>query len=357
MQKKLIALAVAGIMAAPMAAQAASVEVYGKVRVSVASIGNDDANAQLESSKLSVTSHSSRIGVKGSEDLGNGLTAVYQAESSVDMDNGGFGDFDRNTFVGLAGDFGTVVVGQHDTPYKKATGKVEIFGDTHADYNGLFDSGHDARADNVIAYVSPDMNGFTVFAAYVTDLVDDNLVDTTSTSGTVAQENSAISISGTYKSGPLYAALAVQSLGERGAANAPSANHDADATKLALGYNLNATDLGFVYEDADGGGSNNDQTRMYFSVKHDMGNDMSLKAAYGIADDVGNNADTGATFLALGVSKDMTKNAEFYALYTAIDNDKNATFDLDAVGSAGAAGTGPAASAIAVGVNLKFSSM
>ncbi|MFC1747907.1 porin [Pseudomonadota bacterium] len=356
MQKKLIALAVAGIMAAPMAASAASAEVYGKVRVSVASVGNDDANAQLESSKLSVTSHSSRLGVKGSEDLGGGLTAVYQLETQVDFDDNNNGLFDgqRNTYVGLAGDFGTVVAGVHDTPYKTATGKIEIFGDTHADYNAIMASGHDARADNVIAYISPDMNGFSLFAAYVTDLNDDNLVDTTSTSATVAQENAAISISGTYTAGPLYAALAIQSLGESGAANAPSANHDADATKIAVGYNLGATDLGFVYEDADGGGSNNDRSTMYFSVKHDMGG-MNLKGAYGIADDLGNNADTGATFLAFGVSKDLTKTVELYALYAAIDNDTNGTFSLDAVGSAGA--TSPAANALAVGINLKFSSM
>ena len=85
--KSMIALAVTGLLAAPMAAQAANAEVYGKVRVSAGIVGNDDQTAANEDSKLNVTSHDSRFGVKGSEDLDNGMKAVYQLETEVDFDD------------------------------------------------------------------------------------------------------------------------------------------------------------------------------------------------------------------------------------------------------------------------------
>jgi predicted porin len=63
----------------------------------------------------------------------------------------------RNSFVGLTGGWGTFVVGRNDTPYKTSTGKLDLFADTMADYNGTvgFD---DVRADNAIAYVSPNLS-------------------------------------------------------------------------------------------------------------------------------------------------------------------------------------------------------
>ncbi len=359
MQKKLIALAVAGIMAAPMAAQAAaSAEVYGKVRVSAAFVGNDDPSANNEDSKLSVTSHDSRFGVKGSADLDNGMKAVYQLETEVDFDDDNNGLFDsmRNTYVGLAGDFGTVVMGRHDTPYKISRGKLDVFGDTHGDYNAIMGDTHDARADNVIAYISPAMGGVTIAAALVTDLADDNLGDTTNSTaiGGTTREQQGISIAGMYSDGPLYAALAFQSLGETGVQNGTKYD-DAEATKLTLGYMVGTTNLMFAYENDDLGGSNNDQDRLHFSVDHGMGNGTSLQFAYGMADDRGNNTNTGATQFALGVTQEMGGSVEMYALYTALDNDQSAGFNLVEVGSAGA--TEASASALAVGVNMKFSSM
>lgn len=346
MQKKIIALAVAGILAAPMAAQAATAEVYGKVRVSVGVVGNDDATAGNEDSKLSVTSHDSRFGIKGSEDLDNGMKAIYQLETEVDFDDNNNGIFDshRNTFVGLTGDFGKVIVGRHDTPYKISRGKTDVFGDTHGDYNAIFDA-HDARADNVLAYISPDMSGVTVAVAHVTDLMDDDLVDTNA-----SQENAGLSLAAMYGDGPLYAALAYQSLGEAG-----TGGEDHEGTKLTLGYKVGTTNVMFAYENDDMGGSDNAQDRTYISVDHGLGDGVNLKAAIGVAGERGSVADTGATHFTIGASKKMGKTTEFYALYTQLDNDAAATFDLAEIGSAGT--TEPSASAIAVGVNMKFSSL
>ncbi|MCG6942290.1 MAG: porin [Thiohalocapsa sp.] len=120
-----------------------------------------------------INDRANRIGVKGSEDLGNGLKAIYQVEFGISLssadDNivsGDNGISMRNSFVGLASDYGTVLVGRHDTPLKISTGKLDLFSDTMADYNGTvgFD---DVRADNVVAYISPTYSGLSFMGAVV----------------------------------------------------------------------------------------------------------------------------------------------------------------------------------------------
>ena len=121
MNKKLIAAAIgAAVVAAPAAFAEAT--VYGKihtdVRMNDSSVPNSD--------NYTVNSNASRLGFKGSEDLGNGLKAIYQIEMQFNSDGGtaqvGTAGFSaqRNTFVGLSGDWGTAVVGKHDTPAKIA---------------------------------------------------------------------------------------------------------------------------------------------------------------------------------------------------------------------------------------------
>ncbi len=356
MQKKIVALAVAGILAAPMAAQA-GVEVYGKARLSAGLISNDDPNPAKEDSKLSITSHASRLGFKGSEDLGGGMKAMWQIERSVDYTDGSSTLGVRNTFVGLGGNFGTVVLGTHDTPYKMATGSLDPFVDTHGDYNSVIDSNQDARSKNVLAYLSPDMSGFSVAAAIVTDYVDDNLADTITTSATVARKQGAISLAGMYKQGPLDASLAYQQMNEGSAVMAGSKFDDTTAVKLGLGYALNAaTKVGFVYENVDMGGNSNDQSNVYVSGSHGLGNGMTANLAIGQKGDVGNSSDTGAMFFAVGVNKALSDKTEVYGIYSKIDSDNSDSYDL--VSGVGAAGVnGGAASAVAVGINMKFSSM
>ncbi|ESQ11238.1 MAG: porin [Thiohalocapsa sp. PB-PSB1] len=159
---------------------------------------------------------SNRIGVKGSEDLGNGLKAIYQVELGVKLaaadDNIPSGRNDgvsiRNSFVGLAGGFGTVLIGRHDTPLKISTGKLDLFADTMADYNGTVDF-DDLRVDNTFVYISPSFSGFSLAAALV--------APGGATAGFGQNYNSdeingAWSIAGIYNNGPFYASAAYETL-------------------------------------------------------------------------------------------------------------------------------------------------
>jgi predicted porin len=198
MKKVLLAASVAAAMAMPAAH--AGVTIYGKIHASVdfTDVSLDGAiyghgfvtgafppateapwrySTSLGSEDMwSVNSRSSRIGFKGTEDLGNGLSVIWKAETGYDIADGGAWGGARNAYIGLAGDWGTFLYGIHDTPYKMSTGSLDPFADTAADFNAPTDFGmfttnifsfQDVRAENAIAYISPNMNGLTFAAAIV----------------------------------------------------------------------------------------------------------------------------------------------------------------------------------------------
>ena len=166
MNKKLIAIGIATALALPLAAQA-GVEVYGKARVAVEYADNGNDNTGQQTSNISLANHASRLGFRGDEDLGGGMTALWQLEEAVYFDsnaNSGGSQFGpRQSFVGVAGGFGTVLAGRLDTPYKSATNSWDPFVDTAADYNSILLG---PRTPNTLAYMSPNISGFKFAAAW-----------------------------------------------------------------------------------------------------------------------------------------------------------------------------------------------
>ncbi len=314
MKKSLIALAVAGLVSAPAFAATSNVDVYGVINIAV----EDTDAAAVGGTTPGVVDNVSRIGFKGSEDLGGGLKAVWQIEQGLSAATsaaagvGGTGNLaTRNTFIGLAGGFGTFVMGRHDTPYKMGTGSLDIFGDSIGDYNTgrldgvqLISNGHDARSPSAIAYISPTFSGFHVAAAVV---ANDN-------GGASDETLDALSLTAVYNNGPIFGSLSYQDLGDAAGTNATN-----DAIKLGLGYNMGDTSFGFVWEDVDGGAAAADRDSWLVNVKHAMG-PIALKAQYGQAD-VGVGAGSDQDMWALGADYNLSKRTAAYVVYGTGDND------------------------------------
>ena len=101
-------------------------KVYGKLNIAVNNDGSDGVNEK----EIDLVSNASRIGFKGKVDMKNGLTGIYKIEYEVDItnDNTKSKAFNqRNSFVGLKGNFGTLKLGTHDTPLKLAQLKADLF--------------------------------------------------------------------------------------------------------------------------------------------------------------------------------------------------------------------------------------
>ena len=125
MTRKMLPVVIGAILTGGTLTANADVTLFGHIDTSVDATdvdgGSDDVN-------LNCTTCS--VGFKGSEDLGNGLKGIYQLEFAVDPAEDSMSWGGRNQFVGLAGGFGTVLFGRHDTPLKISTGKLDMFADT-----------------------------------------------------------------------------------------------------------------------------------------------------------------------------------------------------------------------------------
>lgn len=355
MQKKLIALAVASVLAAPLAAQA-GVEIYGKARMSLDYIKNNDPNSANSNSAVSVASNVSRIGFKGDEDLGNGLKAIWQFETQVEFDTGQFASANRNTWLGLAGGFGTVVAGRNETPLRVVTQRIDIFADTKADYNAIIGNiagtrVFDNRLNNMLVYTSPSMSGFQASAGYTPSRGN----DATSTDDLPRTElqgkRDAASVSGLYNNGPLYLAAAYETLGK-------FATNEDNAKAYRLGGSWafpQGTTVGGVWEKNDRGGTIGSRKAWYLNAAHKLG-DTTLKAAVAGAGDLSSQTDSGAIQYTLGAAYALSKATEVYALYTMTNNDKNGTYGLWSGSQAVGGFADKSVSALSVGINHNFSS-
>ena len=315
MKKNVIALAVLAAMAAPLAVQAQPT-VYGKIHVSLDSNNVENGAGDTTKDNFELKSRASRVGVKGSEDLGNGLKAVYGLEWQVNVTDGG-GLSGRNQFVGLAGGFGTILAGRHDTPMKISTGKLDFFADESGDYNSTVGFS-DVRADNAIAYISPSMTGLTIAAAVVPGEGSgaDGATGTDKANGLA----DATSVALMYSAGPLYLSAAHEAF-----SSDLLGNPDDGYTQIRLGagYSVAGVDLALVYETQDTGTDDGvgDRALTQVSARYKMGAN-AIKAMYGMADDWSEISDTGHTTYGVGFDHNFSKSTKAYAQYTAVDSDE-----------------------------------
>ena len=181
MQKKIIALAVAGLVSGAAFAQS-NVVIYG-----VADMGYvyaDDYAGNTQAAKDTKAIHKmysggqsgSRLGFKGTEDLGNGLAANFRFESGLNMDDGGAaqngGTFSRWATVGLSGkNWGEVQFGRRDTLSDEIMGGLDTNGRvTVAQVSPVMKDV--ARWDNMATYISPVWSGFQFKAAVSSNVAD-----------------------------------------------------------------------------------------------------------------------------------------------------------------------------------------
>jgi predicted porin len=160
MQVKRITLICAALFAAPAAAFAqTAVEIYGRLNADLESVkATGSATGTNFSSRSRVTSNSSNVGVRGTEELGQGLRAFFQIESAVNFDSGTQSGFwaSRNSGIGLISGYGQLLIGQWDSPYKFATVRIDPTGDTGiASYTGIIGSTGSVTAGQGFRAASP----------------------------------------------------------------------------------------------------------------------------------------------------------------------------------------------------------
>jgi predicted porin len=314
MQVKRLAAAAAvfAIAAAPLAAHAqTNVQLYGILDAAISSqdVGGPEGRTTVVNSG---NQSSSRFGFRGTEDLGNGLKAIFNLEAGTSIDTGA-GDaalFGRRAVVGLEGGFGTLTLGREYSPIAAIDGATDAFG------QGFYGSNLSAfttnrltrRLANSVNYKSPAWNGLKLLAAYSAGEVN--------TANTPSGDLKGVGVE--YGLGGLYVGAAYHII------NRVPADEDKE-TAIGAAYKfdqLGGFEIKANYMSADREGATkykqaNVGGSMPFGPHRVYANYQQQKQG---------NA-KGNTW-ALGYTYALSKRTNLYATYASLDNNASAAFGL-----------------------------
>jgi predicted porin len=406
-----------GVQYAQAQTQASPIQLYGTFNVDVenvqargASRASSLAPGQLGAAlsgidvnaRNRVTQNSSNIGFRGRENLAGDLEVFFQVESTAAIDSGGSVIASRNTAVGVQGGFGSVRIGQWDTPYKTLSGVVDpmyftgitytgaIIGTpgfsvgpvtagglaTSADgrtYANAINASFERRQGNVLQYWTPTINGFSYRLAYS---VNENK---SSRAANVTQvDPTVLSMSAQYQLGPISLGYAyemhrdlfglsaltpsIQAAPVAALAGAPAITARDRGDKLVARYEFGGTQLGAMWEKLRyeqsvsnaSAGAFNKYTRnaMVFTLQHRLGAG-TIRGFYAKAQDGscgrvdGSACDTaglGASQLSLGYSYSFSRRTDLYWFYTRVANGTRGSYQF-----ANSAGVGGAPGSASIG--------
>jgi GBP family porin len=256
MKKTLMVAALTGVFATAAHAQS-SVTLYGLIDAGITYTNNQGGHSNWQETSGSV--NGSRWGLRGSEDLGGGLKAIFTLENGFNIANGNLGqnsrEFGRQAFVGLASDqFGSVTLGRQ---YDSAVDYLGPLALTGTGYGGTqfahpFDNDNldnSFRVNNSIKFQSANYGGFKFGGLYGF-----------SNDAGEFSNNRAYSVGASYNYGGLNVAAAYlqlnNDLGAKGALSNTSGAVNGDNTLLAgrqrtfgagLNYTFGPATAGFVY--------------------------------------------------------------------------------------------------------------
>lgn len=346
--KKTVLLAAVGLAAGAAHAQT-SVTIYGIVDAAI--VGEHGSGSSVPTKITSGAASASRIGFRGTEDLGGGLSAFFTLETGAKVDTGELDAsntiFNRQAFVGLKGSAGAVALGRQYTPYHLALTAYDPFGTGYAGTSkNLFpDSGSNVRTSNTITYKSPNLRGFDGELAY-------SAGEQSQSSAAGRQYGGAVG----YTSGPLGVRVVYNARNSDTGANGsvPAASHDMGRnTLVAMSYQFEWFKLSVLYG-ADRGYNSSPLWNYYTpagGVKPVASTD-ARDALVGFTAPLGNgnlmfstmhkddrtafNQD--ATSWGLGYLYNLSKRTGLYAAYAHIRNKNGAAYT---VANNTEAGTGP----------------
>jgi predicted porin len=372
MNKKLMAAAVAAAFVTPalVYAQNATVQVYGKAFMEYGYADQGDGRPKTDI----VQTPGSAVGFKGQEQLGGGLSAWFQCETSADIRGlNQDGWCSRNSAIGLKGGFGNIYMGKWDTPMKRSyVGQVGV-ADTGLGGFAFILAGNSTgtgviggqgasqsigrnvfkrRESGLVTYESPNFGGFQVLAAY-------SIANATSVVNATTNEKPRIgSLAGMYSNGPLNVALAYEKhwdVGTGGAGVGGGTGQDDRGWTLGASYNfmgnllLGAQFTDMRFETSTGtakkqtwflGGDWN-----FAGPHHVTGGFGYARDGKGSGANIGGanapiviGSDTGAKLYNIAYQFDLSKRTNTRLGFVYLDNDSSAVYTLGGLAAANTVG-------------------
>ena len=347
MNKKPVVTAMALVLAGAVGAANADVKLYGQLDLS---INRDDPTGTADDDDINMASNQSAIGVKGSEDLGNGLSAFFKVEYQTainDSDNDGW--IGRDQYIGAEHErFGKLTLGTMSTAYKSPGSKIDVAYRTALQsrliglqsrlHAGKGENGQ-GRTTNTVRYDSPSFWGVKLVGTYSFD------EDDTEPGG---NDDDTYSIVAEYKGGNFYAAASY--------IDTQADPSDTAAAQFLARYTWNDLQVHGIYELDQGlitaqnsqglnaagfvGGAEDDGADIWsVGATYTIGNNIIL-ADYGQGDDsdgsdgIANTADDVEDYdvYRIGAIHSFSQRTLVYAGYAKNDPDDTSDFDRFAIG-------------------------
>lgn len=311
----------------------------------------------------------SRLGFKGERSFGDDLSAYFQLEAGVSLDNGqntghssnvsnpgqgtqsssapnttGVAVFSRNTFVGLKGKFGDVRFGRDYVPLYSITSASDPFTIGGATAFRLWSSAAASRFDNGFFYASPVLAGVQAKLAYSAGMENNSKADVGLASGAQTSlgpegEGKGWSGSLSYKSGPLFVAAGYMAFAKTGAVTAPATENARRKSKnLAATYDLKVVKLYGQYllgQDTQEGAATYktlDRNVWWLGVAAPLGSSHTLRAVYGHLNDK-LATDRDSSHIGVGYEYALDTQTDLYAYYARVSNQNGGQNSLCAGGS------------------------
>ena len=305
----------------------ADATIYGELHNSL-----DIVDVGATTNNTSYSNNKSFLGVKGGEKITDEISAIYQIEFGVAVGDGS-GLTDRDQYVGLKTNIGSLTAGRMSTPFKKIGAKADLFWHSQLGQNrsltrsnrsirtgtsvGLDDM--DGRFDNTIQYTSPNINGFQASVARVTESQNN---DRGLSSGNI-----------TFDKGRMEVGVAIEKRDDLDIAGTTfvgstayraMAAYDTGSAKL-VGFYQKAEDQGFnegFNSSVVGVGAATTVGNGIVKAQYYRASDLDIPASSGITDD------NGASLFALGYDYKLSKHTVIYAQYAQINNDPKGGYGL-----------------------------
>ena len=335
MKKTLIALAAVAATGAAFAQS--SVTLFGIVDVNIRNVrqGGDNLTSLSQDGIAS-----SRLGFRGVEDLGGGMSAGFWLEGALNPDTGtpaGL-QFQRRSTVSLMGGFGEVRLGRDYTPTFWNHTVYDPFGTNGvgSSINTFTNLGSGAttlvRANNTIAYFTPNLGGFGAQLQYA-------FKETTAAN----DPNEYAGVRLTYAAGPLSAALATASEGSS------IATESYKRTNFGIAYDFGVAKPMAQYTQAKFGAAKVNHYLLGVVAPVGPGN---LKASYVRSDYNAAAGDADANQIAVGYDYNLSKRTALYGTFSRISNKNGGTKGL--LPAAAAVTPGGTSTGFEVGVRHAF---
>ncbi len=355
MNKKILTLAVAGAIVGGMGVAQADVTVYGKAHVSWDYMQSDTATVGVQDVFSFVSDNSSRIGVRASEDLGGGMKGIFQVEIATRTDESNTLSPNRNSYLGLSGGFGTIMLGKYDSPFKDVGRIADLFNERIGDARNVIGNGGNGVAANVwdrrvadmVRYASPTFAGVTVVAQY-----------SGADSATGGGEQGSAGVFWKAGGASVGVAYDVQSIAVPGAGATEGFE---SGLRLAGTYKFGMFQVGGLFEQLvdTAGVSGADRNAYGVSGSVTLAEKHVIKAQYYVAGELDTVVESGGSLFAVGYDHKFSKTTTGYVAYAQASNDNLVNTYVVSSSNGGhgeAVGTtnGGSPSAVSVGLEMVF---